>query len=119
MIVLFLGTDNLRVDNQGNVNLSVLVYFYGWMVVCASPFWLFTFLPLFLAVPSKSFIWRLNVAPLIGLLIGLVGSLVIFGKQDFDYPRDLFFPAAIGFTVFLLGAFLKSRSKAAPFAYQA
>ena len=116
MIVLFLGTDELRADNQGDVNLFVLVYFYGWMVVCASPFWLLTFLPLYLAVPSKSFIWGWNVAPLIGLLIGLVGSLILFGKQDFDYPRDLFFPAAIGFTVFLLGALFKSRSKAAPLA---
>jgi thiamine transporter ThiT len=116
MIVLFSGTDGLRVDNRADANLFILVYFYCWMVMCASPFWLLTFLPLYLAVPSKSFVWGWNVAPLIGLLIGLVGSLIIFGKQDFDYPRDLFFPAAIGFTVFLLGAIFKSSSKAAPLA---
>jgi uncharacterized membrane protein YccC len=114
-IVLCLGQD-LRASNRVEDNLVVFPYIYGWMVMFAAPFWLFTFLPLYLAVPAQSFVWRRSVAPLIGLLIGIVGSLVVFGRQDFYAPRDLFFPAAIGFTVFLLGAILKNRSNTAPLA---
>jgi hypothetical protein len=83
------------------------------MVLGAAPFWLLTFLPLYLAIPTGAVIWRLTVAPWIGLFIGAAGSLLIFGKQDLYVPRDLIFPAAIGCTVFLLGAILKNRFKTA------
>jgi hypothetical protein len=111
-IVLCLGQD-LRASNRAEDNLLIFPYIYGWMVVFAAPFWLFTFLPLYLAVPAQSFLWRRSVAPIIGLLIGIGGSLLVFGRQDFYAPRDLCFPAAIGFTVFLSGAILKNRSNSA------
>jgi|ERR1039458_5344299 hypothetical protein len=112
-IILSFGGD-FRASSHDDAYTHLVIWFfiYCWMVVFAAPFWLFTFLPLYLAVPAKSFFWRWSVAPTIGLLIGSVGSLIVFGKQDFYYPLDLFFPAAIGFTVFLLGAIFKRRSSA-------
>jgi hypothetical protein len=112
-IVLCLGQD-LRASNQGWDNLLIFPFIYGWVLAFAAPFWLFTFLPLYLAVSAQSFIWRLSVAPVIGLVIGAAGSLLIFGRQDFYAPRDLLFPAAIGLTVFLLGAVLKKRTNVIP-----
>jgi hypothetical protein len=114
-IVLCLGQD-LRASNQGWDNLLIFPLIYGWVVMFAAPFWLLTFLPLYLVVPAQSFIWRWSMAPLIGLLIGVAGSLLVFGSQDFYAPRDLVFPAAIGFSVFLLGAVLKNRFKASSLA---
>ena len=106
--VLCFGAD-IKASEYDHTNLLVLVFIYGWTVVFAAPFWLITFLPLYFGLSAKSFVWRWYAAASIGMLIGFVGSLIIFGKQDFYYPRDLFFPAAIGFTVFLLGAVSKRR----------
>lgn len=110
-IVLCLG-QALRASNQGWDNLLIFPLIYGYVVLFSSPFWLLTFLPLYLVVSAQSLIWRWNMASLIGLLIGITGSLLIFGVQDFYAPRDLVFPATIGLTVFLLGAVLKKRSGA-------
>ena len=112
-IVLCLGQD-LRASDRVEDNLLVPLLIYGWMVVFAAPFWLLTSLPLYLFVSAQSLIWRRSVASSIGLTIGIAGSLLVFGRQDFYVPRDVLFPAAIGVTVFLLGAALKNRANSAP-----
>jgi len=83
---------------------------YIFVVVWASPFWLFTFVPPYLLADSKSLVWRWYIAPIIGILVGSIGSLIVFGAKDADFPNIRMTPAVIGFALFLFGVIFKKLS---------
>ena len=84
-----------------------IVYFF--IVVCAAPAWLCTFLPIYLLSNSKSLFWRWFAAPPIGALVGFVSGIIMFTptRYDFyDFPRQNLAPLVIGFVTFLFGSIL-------------
>ena len=98
------------IDNRGSsMPISPLII-YIFVVVYASPFWLFTFVPPYLLADSKSLVWRWYIAPILGILVGSIGSLIVFGAQDTDFPNIRMTPAVIGFALFLIGLIFKKLS---------
>jgi len=105
----------LGVDRRGEAWAVSDFYIYIFVVVFALPFWLFLFLPLYFLVPSKSIAWRWYIAPIIGVLVGFVGSLILadgrFDIREQPFLRIYFAPAIVGFFTFLLGFGFKSQIK--------
>jgi hypothetical protein len=92
---------------------STLLYVF--IVACSTPFWLFTFLPLYILSNFTSPFWRWYVAPPSGALVGLISALVLFAPTQYDFydfPRQNMAPLVIGFATFLFGTILNpSRMK--------
>jgi len=97
-------------DTRGGWPISPAVIYLG-IVVWASPFWLFTFVPPFLLASSGSIFWKWYVAPFAGILIGFLSSLMVFGKMgdtaDGNFSQIFLAPFAIGFSLFLFGSIAK------------
>jgi len=86
---------------------STLLYVF--IVACSTPFWLFTFIPLYIFSNSTSPFWRSYAAPPIGALFGLVSGVIMFTPTQYDFydfPRQNLAPLVIGFAIFLFGSIL-------------
>ena len=99
---------------RGDAVQVSFIWIYGFIVVYASPFWLFIFLPLYVWAAPGSLPWKWYVAPPLGMLIGFLAGLMVFGAHfdaaDAIERRISLVPAVIGFSLFLFGSISKIRS---------
>ena len=90
------------------------LFWYPAVLVVASPFWAFTFLPLYTIVSAKSVFWRWYISPFIGAVIGLPGGIYLLSGDNSGimdvYWEKFLAPIAVGFCTFLLGTIFKKLS---------